>query len=106
TTRNHSSSASTKPSTACCQRRFSCAPKAVCASTAAKSVFCKQHGYEEPRGVSSNDSGGSMRALLSVHDKTGLVDLARGLLELGVEMYSTGGTEELLRGAGLAVRPV
>ena len=47
-----------------------------------------------------------MRALLSVHDKTGLVDLARGLLELGVEMYSTGGTEEILHGAGLAVRPV
>jgi len=47
-----------------------------------------------------------MRALLSVHDKTGLVDLARGLLELGVEMFSTGGTEEMLRGSGLAVRSV
>lgn len=47
-----------------------------------------------------------MRALLSVHDKTGLIDLARCLLELGVEMFSTGGTEEALREAGLAVRPV
>lgn len=47
-----------------------------------------------------------MRALLSVHDKTGLVDLGRGLLELGVEMFSTGGTEEMLRGAGLAVHSV
>src|SRR6266542_232970 len=47
-----------------------------------------------------------MRALLAPYDKTGLVDLARGLLELGVEIFSTGGTEETLRGAGLAVRPV
>ena len=47
-----------------------------------------------------------MRALLAPYDKTGLVDLARGLLELGVEIFSTGGTEETLKGAGLAVRPV
>ena len=47
-----------------------------------------------------------MRALLAPYDKTGLADLARGLLELGVEIFSTGGTEEMLRGAGLAVRPV
>ena len=47
-----------------------------------------------------------MRALMSVHNKEGLVDFARGLLELGVELYSTGGTEEMLRSAGLAVAPV
>src|SRR4051794_15434427 len=47
-----------------------------------------------------------MRALISVYNKNGLVDFARGLLELGVELYSTGGTEEMLRGAGLAVRSV
>jgi phosphoribosylaminoimidazolecarboxamide formyltransferase/IMP cyclohydrolase len=47
-----------------------------------------------------------MRALLAPYDKTGLVELSRGLLELGVEIFSTGGTEEMLRGAGLAVRPV
>ncbi len=47
-----------------------------------------------------------MRALISVYNKNGLVDFARGLLELGVELFSTGGTEELLRGAGLAVRSV
>lgn len=47
-----------------------------------------------------------MRALLSVYNKEGLIDLARALLELGVELFSTGGTEEALRGAGLAVRPV
>jgi phosphoribosylaminoimidazolecarboxamide formyltransferase/IMP cyclohydrolase len=47
-----------------------------------------------------------MRALMSVYNKEGLVDFARGLLELGVELYSTGNTEEALRSAGLAVTPV
>lgn len=47
-----------------------------------------------------------MRALVSVYDKTGLEELARYLLEMGVELFSTGGTEEFLRQAGLAVRPV
>jgi phosphoribosylaminoimidazolecarboxamide formyltransferase / IMP cyclohydrolase len=43
------------------------------------------------------------RALLSVSDKTGLVDLARALAEAGVELISTGGTAAALSGAGLAV---
>ncbi|HEY1295848.1 MAG TPA: bifunctional phosphoribosylaminoimidazolecarboxamide formyltransferase/IMP cyclohydrolase [Chloroflexota bacterium] len=47
-----------------------------------------------------------MRAILSVHDKTGVVDFARGLESLGVELYSTGGTEGLLREAGVSVRGV
>ena len=47
-----------------------------------------------------------MRALMSVYDKTGLEELARYLLEMGVELISTGGTEEFLRDAGLAVRSV
>jgi len=46
------------------------------------------------------------RALLSVTDKTGLAEFARGLAELGIEMVSTGGTARLLREAGLAVREV
>jgi phosphoribosylaminoimidazolecarboxamide formyltransferase / IMP cyclohydrolase len=46
------------------------------------------------------------RALLSVHDKTGVVDFARGLADLGVELVSTGGTASHLRQAGLAVRDV
>ena len=44
-----------------------------------------------------------MRALLSVSDKTGLVDLARGLAERNVELVSTGGTARVLRDAGLKV---
>ena len=43
------------------------------------------------------------RALLSVSDKTGLVDLARGLAELGFELIASGGSAEALRAAGLSV---
>jgi phosphoribosylaminoimidazolecarboxamide formyltransferase/IMP cyclohydrolase len=46
------------------------------------------------------------RALISVSDKSGLLDLAHGLAALGIEIVSTGGTADLLRGAGIAVRPV
>ena len=47
-----------------------------------------------------------MRALLSVADKTGLVDLGRALAGRGVELVSTGGTARALAEAGLAVTPV
>src|SRR4051794_38122883 len=46
------------------------------------------------------------RALLSVTDKTGIVDFARGLAELEVELVSTGGTAAALRDAGLDVRSI
>jgi len=46
------------------------------------------------------------RALLSVSDKTGLVDLGRGLVGLRFELVSTGGTARTLREAGLAVTDV
>src|ERR671936_2318034 len=47
-----------------------------------------------------------MRAIISVFDKAGVVDFARGLEELGFEVFSTGGTESLLRDSGLAVRGI
>jgi len=46
------------------------------------------------------------RALLSVSDKTGLADFARGLAARGVELISTGGTAKHLRDQGLAVTSV
>ena len=46
------------------------------------------------------------RALLSVSDKTGLVDFARGLAALGYDLVSTGGTARSLRDAGLQVADV
>ncbi len=46
------------------------------------------------------------RALISVSDKTGLLDLARGLAQRGVELLSTGGTAQTMRDAGLEVKDV
>jgi phosphoribosylaminoimidazolecarboxamide formyltransferase / IMP cyclohydrolase len=46
------------------------------------------------------------RALLSVSDKSGLVDFARQLASYGVELVSTGGTAKALKEAGLAVKDV
>jgi phosphoribosylaminoimidazolecarboxamide formyltransferase/IMP cyclohydrolase len=46
------------------------------------------------------------RAILSVTDKTGLVDFARKLSALGVELISTGGTAKLLRDSGIAVKDI
>jgi phosphoribosylaminoimidazolecarboxamide formyltransferase/IMP cyclohydrolase len=46
----------------------------------------------------------TQRALLSVHDKTGLVPFAQALAEARIELVSTGGTARVLRAAGLAVR--
>src|SRR5439155_3294929 len=46
------------------------------------------------------------RALISVSDKTGLVEFARALAGHGVELISTGGTAKALADAGLAVRDV
>lgn len=46
------------------------------------------------------------RALISVSDKTGLLEFAQALAARGVELLSTGGTSGLLRAAGLSVRDV
>ncbi|WP_425079995.1 bifunctional phosphoribosylaminoimidazolecarboxamide formyltransferase/IMP cyclohydrolase [Ruegeria denitrificans] len=46
------------------------------------------------------------RALLSVSDKTGLIELGKALAERGIELLSTGGTARALRDAGLAVKDV
>ncbi|MCX7599624.1 MAG: bifunctional phosphoribosylaminoimidazolecarboxamide formyltransferase/IMP cyclohydrolase [Armatimonadetes bacterium] len=46
------------------------------------------------------------RALVSVSDKTGVVEFARGLAEMGVEILSTGGTARTLTEAGIEVTPV
>ena len=46
------------------------------------------------------------RALLSVSDKTGLIEAAKGLAQLGVELVSTGGTRKAIADAGLPVKDV
>ena len=47
-----------------------------------------------------------MNALISVSDKTGVVELAQALHALGVKLISTGGTAQLLAAQGLPVREV
>jgi phosphoribosylaminoimidazolecarboxamide formyltransferase / IMP cyclohydrolase len=54
----------------------------------------------------SSDRGKIQRAILSVTDKTGLVEFARKLSNLGVELISTGGTAKLLRDSGIAVKDI
>ena len=49
---------------------------------------------------------GIERALISVYDKSGLVEFARELSAVGVELVSTGGTAKLLRDSGIPVRDV
>ena len=43
-----------------------------------------------------------MRAIVSVSDKSGLADFARHFKELGIEIYSTGGTKKSLQEAGVS----
>src|SRR5579863_3265750 len=54
----------------------------------------------------SGDRGKIQRAILSVTDKTGLVEFARKLSNLGVELISTGGTAKLLRDSGIPVKDI
>src|ERR1700721_1062145 len=46
------------------------------------------------------------RALISVSDKTGLIDTAKALADAGVELVSTGGTRAAIAAAGLSVKDV
>lgn len=46
------------------------------------------------------------RALISVSDKSGLLDFAKGLADLGIEVFSTGGTRRFLGEHGLAVKDI
>jgi phosphoribosylaminoimidazolecarboxamide formyltransferase / IMP cyclohydrolase len=54
----------------------------------------------------SRSSSRIQRAILSVTDKTGLVDFARQLSGLGIELISTGGTAKLLRDSGITVKDI
>ncbi len=54
----------------------------------------------------SSSTARIQRAILSVTDKTGLVDFARQLTALNIELISTGGTAKLLRDSGIAVRDI
>jgi len=57
-------------------------------------------------GATGTDAKPVRRALLSVTDKSGLVEFAQALTAFGVELISTGGTATALRAAGLAVKDI
>ena len=67
-----------------------------------------QQGAQSAPPVDATAAGSVQvaRALLSVSDKTGIVEFARGLVELGIEIVSTGGTARELADAGVSVREV
>jgi phosphoribosylaminoimidazolecarboxamide formyltransferase / IMP cyclohydrolase len=71
---------------------------------ASKSEFATGSGPGMERAASGEVR--VRRALLSVSDKDGIVDFARGLEELGVEIVSTGGTARALADAGIATRGI
>ncbi|HAM36138.1 MAG TPA: bifunctional phosphoribosylaminoimidazolecarboxamide formyltransferase/inosine monophosphate cyclohydrolase [Elusimicrobia bacterium] len=74
-------------------------------------LLCEGRLEAGPRGVEIRPApqpsrGQVRRALLSVSDKTGLLDLARCLQGLGIEIISTSGTAKALESAGIAIRPL
>ena len=83
----------------------------LCASLGLALLYCDREAIRAAV-TSSSARARSMtdrkisRALLSVSDKTGLIDFAKGLAGHGVALISTGGTAKALRDAGLAVADV
>ncbi|HKU23873.1 MAG TPA: hypothetical protein VJQ54_00300, partial [Candidatus Sulfotelmatobacter sp.] len=59
-----------------------------------------------PAATTQSDVKPVRRAILSVTDKTGIADFARGLEKLGIELVSTGGTAKLLRDSGIRVKDI
>jgi phosphoribosylaminoimidazolecarboxamide formyltransferase/IMP cyclohydrolase len=58
------------------------------------------------KNIPAPDLVTARRALISVSDKTGLIELARALAEAGVELVSTGGTAKAIAAEGIAVKDV
>jgi phosphoribosylaminoimidazolecarboxamide formyltransferase / IMP cyclohydrolase len=80
---------------------------AECGSGNSRVAFVEQG--TQPRDVLSAVAPGEVqvaRALLSVSDKTGIVEFARGLADLGIEIISTGGTAHVLAEAGIPTRSI
>ena len=75
-------------------------------STARDSGFGGDWGGGEGRRTGTGDHIVSMRAVISVSDKTGLGPFARALAEQGVDIYSTGGTKKAIAEAGAPVKSI
>jgi phosphoribosylaminoimidazolecarboxamide formyltransferase/IMP cyclohydrolase len=75
----------------------------------ALALFCEGRLKADDKGMTilpshKDKSSRIKRALLSVSDKTGIVEFARGLQEMGVEIVSTSGTAKILQEAGIPIR--
>src|SRR5262245_5346740 len=87
-------------------------PVPSCACSSPRSMAGKRGSPRAPEGAKAGGPPGAprhqriSRALISVHDKSGAVELATALAALGVEILSTGGTARLLRESGVSVRDV
>src|SRR5438552_1104769 len=107
-----SRSGSTRSSTCCSRKRSGCSPRGRSGSTRIihdSSTSMKPHATETEGGAAPVTEGGPARvhrALISVSDKTGVVEFARGLQRLGVAILSTGGTAGALRAGGVDVTDV
>src|SRR5271168_4949038 len=69
-------------------------------------IECVSEAAVEAKSESKGGLRPIRRALLSVTDKSGLVEFARALASYGADLVSTGGTARALREAGLAVRDI
>src|SRR5882762_7585120 len=70
-------------------------------------IFTHSHPFDSnPEATMSAATQKIQRAILSVTDKTGLVDFARKLAALGIELISTGGTAKLLRDSRIPVKDI
>ena len=74
----------------------------ACSTPRRSRMFERRLDHGRPATARSRTAVRAMRALLSVYDKTGLVELARGLEALGVELVASGGTAAALADAGIA----
>jgi phosphoribosylaminoimidazolecarboxamide formyltransferase/IMP cyclohydrolase len=68
--------------------------------------WTRSANYRRWGKISASPMPAIQRAILSVTDKAGIVDFARKLSRLGVELVSTGGTAKALRDAGLPVKDI
>src|SRR5688572_4421673 len=108
TTGTPSRPGSTRSSTACSRPRSARWSRAASGSTDGWSACSRRRRRERspPEADVVTDVRPVRRALLAVYDKTGVVEFARGLTELGVGLVSSGGTAATLREAGIDVTPV
>src|SRR5258706_7324528 len=88
------------PATSAPPRKFSASTAARCAASSRTMTLS-----DEPAGAPAVRTP-IRRALISVSDKAGVLELAHALVSHGVALLSTGGTAQLLREAGLAVTEV